>query len=252
MTRVFLDMGVRRLCHWLVWLSATVLALGYLRELYVLQFGTGTMLKDLRQIALDTEHCLGSYYSSVLMVIAAILMIIIGQKTDTKWRRIQWYVLAVIFTAMSFDESISFHEVLIDPLRSYFSFSSYLHFAWIVPGALFVLAVGLAYIPFVFTMPSNIRNRVITAGALYVTGALGFEAIGGHFNSIGGFESPYYIMAFLAEESLEIVGLTLFATTLLKYLPWHFGIMPKEMHIEGDRRQSIDRRKAGLRGPLKA
>lgn len=242
MTRVFLNVGIRRLCRWLIWASATVLALGYLRELYVLRFGLETMLKDLRQIALDTEHCLGSYYSSLLMIIAAILMIVLGQKTKTRWRRIQWYVLALIFTAMSFDESISFHEVLIDPLRSVFSFSSYLHFAWIVPGAVFVLAVGLAYIPFVFSMPSNIRNRVIASGALYVTGALGFEAIGGHFNSIGGFDNPYYVMAFLTEESLEIIGLTLFATTLLKYLPWHFGLMPNDQHIEGDRRQSIERR----------
>jgi len=242
MTRIFFNVGIKRLCNWLIWLSTTVLALGYLRELYVLQFGLETMLKDLRHIALDTEHCLGSYYSSVLMIIAALLMAVIGQMTKTRWRRIQWFVLAAIFTAMSFDESISFHEVLIEPLRSVFSFSSYLHFAWIVPGALFVMAVGLAYLPFVFSMPPHIRNRVIASGALYVTGALALEAVGGHFNSIGGFDDTYYIMAFLAEESLEIIGLTLFATTLLKYLPWHFGFMPNDLHIKGDRRQSIDRR----------
>lgn len=216
-------MDVGRVARWLVWVSVLVLSLGIFREIYVIIFGLETALKDLRQIALDTEHCLGSFYSSALMGLSALLMIAIGQREHERWRSIRWYVLAAIFALMSLDESVSFHEVLIEPLRPVFSFSSFLHFAWIVPGALFALVVGLAYIPFVFSFEAAIRNRIIASGGMYVTGALGLEAVGGHFKSIGGFEHPLYTAAFLVEESLEILGLTLFATTLLKLVPDVFG-----------------------------
>lgn len=219
MARISMNIDIKRVSRWLAGLSATVLCLGYIREIYVHYLGTSTILKDLGQIALDKENCLAPYYSSVLMIIAALLMTIMGQSSDNKRRQIQWYVLAFVFVLMSVDESASFHEVMISPLRPLFSFSSYLHYAWIVPGSIFVLLFGLAYIPFVFAMKPQMRNRIILAGGLFVTGALGMEAVGGHFFSAGGPSNPYYIMSFLIEETLEIVGLTILATTLLKYLP---------------------------------
>ena len=68
---------------------------------------------------------------------------------------------------------------------------------------------------------------MIAAGTVYVTGALGFEAIGGHFVSGEGFASNGYIFAFLVEETLEIAGLTLFLITLLAALP---NYVPAEQH----------------------
>jgi len=233
MTRISMDIDIRRVIRWLVWLSAIVLGLGFMREAYIFQFGTETILKDLGQIALNTENCLGSYYSSVLMVIAALLMTITGQSCGNSRRRVQWYVLALVFILMSVDESVSFHEVLISPLRPFFSFSSYLHYAWIVPGSAFVLLFGLAYIPFVFALKPEIRIRIITSGMLYVTGALGMEAIGGHFIHLGGPGNPYYIASFLVEETLEIVGLTLFATTLLTNLQRILDAATAAGHVSG-------------------
>lgn len=233
MTRISMDIDIRRVIRWLVWLSAIVLGLGFMREAYIFQFGTETILKDLGQIALDTENCLGSYYSSVLMVIAALLMTITGQSCGNSRRRVQWYVLALVFILMSVDESVSFHEVLISPLRPFFSFSSYLHYAWIVPGSAFVLLFGLAYIPFVLALKPEIRIRIITSGMLYVTGALGMEAIGGHFIHLGGPGNPYYIASFLVEETLEIVGLTLFATTLLTNLQRILDAATAAGHVSG-------------------
>jgi len=233
MTRISVDIDIRRVNRWLVWLSAIVLGLGFMREAYVFQFGTETILKDLGQIALDTENCLGSYYSSVLMIIAALLMTVTGQSCGNSRRRVQWYVLAVVFVLMSVDESASFHEGLISPLRPFFSFSSYLHYAWIVPGAAFVLLFGLAYIPFVFALKPEMRIRIIASGMLFVTGALGMEAIGGHFFHIGGVGNPYYIASFLIEETLEIAGLTLFATTLLTNLQRSLDAATAAGHVSG-------------------
>lgn len=222
MTRVSLSINIRAASRWLIGLSVIVLLLGYFREAYVALYGLETPLKDLRQIALDTEHCLGSFHSSALMGIASVLMVILGQRDERRWIKLQWYFLSAVFALMSLDESVSFHEVLINPLRPLFAFSDFLHFAWIVPGALFVLVMGLAYLPFVLAMEASMRNRVVLAGVIYLTGALGMEAVGGNFHAQGGFSDPYYIMAFLVEETLEVLGLTLFATTLLNAIAERF------------------------------
>jgi len=68
---------------------------------------------------------------------------------------------------------------------------------------------------------------------VFVTGALGMEAIGGHFIHIGGADNPYYIASFLIEETLEIVGLTLFATTLLTNLQRTLDASTAAGHVSG-------------------
>ena len=110
MTRISMDIDIRRVIRWLVWLSAVVLGLGFMREAYIFQFGTETILKDLGQIALDTENCLGSYYSSVLMIIAALLMTVTGQSwpmTET----LKFLVSIFFFKSSVFINS--FHIIII-------------------------------------------------------------------------------------------------------------------------------------------
>jgi len=239
MTRVSLNLDTNLLIRWLIGLSAVVLLLGYFREAYVALFGLETPLKDLRQIALDTEHCLGSFHSSALMGISSVLMVILGQQQGKSWIRLQWFFLAFVFALMSLDESVSFHEVLIDPLQPLFSFSDFLHFAWIVPGAFFAGVMGLAYLPFLKAMDPATRNRVILAGGLYVTGALGMEAVGGYFNAQGGFDHPLYIAAFMIEETLETLGLTLFAVTLLKLITSCFPRIAQAGVSAGQRKMHV-------------
>ena len=197
-------------------MSLVVLTLGGFRDWYVFSFGTETALEDLRQIALDSEHCLGSYYSALLMVGAAIMMGINGQAVgpSARWRT-HWRLLALVFLLMSIDESVSFHEVLIDPLRQMFGFSGFLTFAWIVPGAIFVLLFGASYARFMLALEDPLRLYIVLAGAIYVGGALGFEAVSGHFYAVGGSESLPYILAAFVEESLEIAGLTVLVLGLL-------------------------------------
>jgi len=215
LNNISIQVSIRHVVWVVILLSATVVALGIAREIYVALYGLETPLRDLRHIALDTEHCLGSWYSSLLMVAIALLLAATAQRPgEQRWHRHR-YVLAAIFMLMSLDESVSFHELLIKPLQPLVAEYSYLHFAWIIPGSLFVILMGLAYLPFVLARPPAIRLGMIAAGTAYVAGALGMEAIGGHFVAEGGFEAEGYIAAFLVEESLEIAGLTLFLITLL-------------------------------------
>ena len=203
------------------WLASfVVIGLGVARELFVGQFGIDTPLQDLRHFSLDSENSLPVWYSSTLMTISAFLLWIISDHEKITFRRrfSLWQILAVVFLAMSIDETSSFHEVLITPLQNYFGATGIFHFSWVIV-AIPALAVFAIYIlPDLFRLPHVWLAKFVASGVVYVTGALGMELVGGYFASSIGFESTSYIVTATIEESLEIIGLTMFACFLGGYL----------------------------------
>ncbi|HEY3327316.1 MAG TPA: hypothetical protein VGK14_09105 [Novimethylophilus sp.] len=71
----------------------------------------------------------------------------------------------------------------------------------------------------------------------YVTGALGFEMLGGwYFQLHGAQKDLLYGLMSTGEESLEMIGMTAFAYTLLIYIETvHKGIVVQVGEAPGDR-----------------
>lgn len=196
-------------------LTAGVILLGILRELFVAAYGTGTALRELRPIALDMEQCLAAWYSSALMLVASMLLYLAG--ASARGGRAGWYGLAAIFLLMSVDETISGHEILVEPMRGLVDAGGVFHFAWVIPGLVFVACAGLLFIPFLLALPRRTAAGFVLAGALFVGGALGMEMVGGLLVTTEGFTARYMAAAIL-EESLEMIGLTVFLFTLADHL----------------------------------
>ncbi|WP_339834524.1 hypothetical protein [uncultured Parvibaculum sp.] len=210
----------------MLWLgSFAIIAAGIFREWYVFHFGTEGFLKDLRHIALNAEYCLPAWYSSLLLISAAGLLALATGAAARNGERylFHWAVLAVIFAGLSADEATGVHEVAIEPLRTGLGLSGIFHFGWVIPGAVLVGLVGLAYIPFLLALPGRSRLVFFTAGAIFVGGALGMEMAGGYLLTQHGEESLAYIAAFIVEESMEIIGATLFVTGLMGHLKRQYG-----------------------------
>ena len=72
-------------------------------------------------------------------------------------------------------------------------------------------------------MPSAIRNKFIIAGVIFVTGAIGLEAIGGKIFTSYGAGTLFYALLTNVEEILEMVGILLFIYVLLQYYQLHFS-----------------------------
>lgn len=205
----------------LAWLmSLVVIGLGIARELFVAQFGVDTPLQDLRHFSLDSEHSLPVWYSSTLMTISVILLWIINGNEKIEFRRrfSLWQILAVVFLAMSIDETSSFHEVLITPLQNYFGATGIFHFSWVIVAIPALVAFAIYILPDLFRLPRVWLAKFMASGVVYVAGALGMELVGGYFASSIGVESTSYIVTATIEESLEIIGLTMFACFLGGYL----------------------------------
>ena len=108
------------------------------------------------------------------------------------------------------------HERLIVPVRSLVSGSGFLYYAWVLPYGILVALFLAVYAGFVRRLPAATRRLFLLAGALYVSGALGFELVEGLYASRAG--GRLFAALITVEECLEMLGVVLFIYALLSYL----------------------------------
>jgi hypothetical protein len=171
---------------------------------------------------LDQENNLPSWYASSSLLLCSLLLAVIGlaKKRDGDRYAWHWLALSAIFLYLSLDEAASIHELAIDPLRRAFPryTSGYLYLAWVIPGSLFVLAIGVMYLRFLIDLPAKTRTQFLLAGSLYVGGALGVELFEGKYASVHGLENLTIWMIVAVEEGLEMVGIVVFIYALSSYV----------------------------------
>ena len=164
---------------------------------------------------LDSENSLPEWWSTFQLLLAAGLVLLNGfAESNRRWKA-HWFALAVIFVYLSMDESAGVHEYVMGLLVPY-QLTDFLLMSWIIPYAIASLVVGLIYLPFVAALPPPTRWRVVFAGALLLTSAMGDEAIAGHCASVQNWTC--YRLEVIAEESGEIIGITIFILALLALL----------------------------------
>jgi hypothetical protein len=181
-----------------------------------------TVLSVDRMIDLNFECNLPSWYSSILLFLCALLLAAAAQRENRAgspwiWN---WRVLSGIFVFLSLDETAQLHEKTIKPMRAALGTSGVFYFGWVIIGIVFVLAVGLYSLKFVFALEPKTRFLFILAGFIYVGGSLGMEMLDGAYASRYGMDFLYFVLTDL-EELMEMVGLLIFIHALLRFLRYH-------------------------------
>ncbi|AEG92761.1 candidate membrane protein [Ramlibacter tataouinensis TTB310] len=207
-------------------LGLAAAGLVFLHILVVLTYLADWSLPGVNRFYLDQEGNVPTWFSSLLLLISALLLgLIAGLKQRARDRfHAQWLLLALLFLGLSLDESASFHEVLINPMVKAFDLRGVLRFGWVIAGALFAVAVLLYYLRFLGSLPARTRALFLVSGGLYVLGAVGMEMVGGYFfiepetAGIAGADLVPYMVAMTLEETLEMTGILVFIHTLLDYL----------------------------------
>lgn len=171
----------------------------------------------------DREDSLPTYYSALLLFCSALVLSIIAflKRREKDLFAVHWTILSLIFLALSIDEAVSFHEYLIEPLRAKFQLDGALRFPWVIAGGIFVLVFGFSYLKFFFALSKNMKMLFFMSAAIYILGVIGFEMIGGviYKGSTGvSDKSLLYMVVMTIEETLEMLGISLFIITLLKYI----------------------------------
>lgn len=174
---------------------------------------------------LSYEENLPTWYSSLLLLACAALLLLIGQLTASAGlpHRWHWRVLGLIFLYISIDEAVMIHEILNAPLRAALSLGGVFYFAWVIPFAAAVLLLFLAYLRFLLHLPRRFGGLFLLAGAVYVGGALGTELPIGAWYARHGGDNLVYGLLNLGQEGLEILGASIFCAALVGYLAARFG-----------------------------
>ncbi len=178
------------------------------------------IIKLFERFDVSEENTVPTWFSTVLMVSCAGLLIYIGKirrANNCSFHR-HWTLLGAIFVGLSIDEASSFHERFFWLTHQLWDVGGLLYYGWVIPGMFFVLILGIVYYKFLFSLPSTTRVQCILAGSLFVLGALGLEMLAGRHDYIYGSENLLYHVYSHLEESLEMIGVIILLDALLRYL----------------------------------
>ncbi|MEW6401691.1 MAG: hypothetical protein AB1649_07825 [Chloroflexota bacterium] len=169
---------------------------------------------------MDTESSVPTYFNTIMLFLPALLLTIIALwKNSRKDRfRFHWTLLALLFVMLSMDEAAALHERLIKPVRAALNLGGVFYFAWIIPGFVFVGVLALTFIRFFLHLDSRFKVLFFFSLALYFGGVLGGEMISGYFAESLGQKNFTYAVVASFEESIEMIGASLFTFSLLKYM----------------------------------
>lgn len=175
-----------------------------------------------------------TWYSSFTLLACSVLLGVIAMAKRAHRERyaLHWAFLCVLFLLMSVDEVATIHEHMGPVFNSLLesvgiTTGGIFYFTWVIPGAVFVVVVGLAYVRFLAALPRRTAFLFVVAGALFVVGALGFEMLSARLISLYGVENweqmPGTLKMVVAvetaiEEALEMLGVVVFIYALMSYV----------------------------------
>ena len=166
----------------------------------------------------NTEGNVPSWFAASLWMVAALLCVVCAVAAVRSRR--SWVLLAALCLLLSLDEGAGLHEQVLGRIGNAVVGSdrvALLHFSWVVPGAVVVLVIVGVSARLIFSLPAEQRRAVITAGAIFVVGALVMESISGAALTWYG-DGAAYVAATSAEEGLEMLAVILFVSALVSLL----------------------------------
>ncbi len=173
----------------------------------------------------DIEGNVPTLYSAVALLFCAALLAIIArssQKKNGRWRS-YWLGLAVTFLFLAIDEGVALHEYLSDMFEKFMEAEGLLYFLWVVPYGVATAIVGLIYLRFVYYLPPLTRALFVTAGVIFLTGAVGIEMLSAREVDQHSVYTITYCLLYTFEELFEMLGIVLFIYALLSYVVGESG-----------------------------
>jgi len=176
----------------------------------------------------DTELNIPTFYSALALLFSSFLLFTIGYKNkQASLPYLAWLALAFIFVFLAIDETFIIHENLIVPVRESLGTSGLFFYAWVIPYGIGLLFFLLIFSKFLISLPKKSLIYFVASGTIFVTGAIGFELIGGQHAEIHGRENVAYAMITTTEELLEMVGIAFFIYSLFHHIQ-HYPPQIKE------------------------
>lgn len=184
----------------------------------IMKFSVGTdgsLLFIYKFFDFKNEKSLPTIFSFLLIFWAALTLLLIGIKEYSERRKYYfWYGMAFIFLFLSIDEVVEIHEKFNGATRHFTNTTGVFYFDWIIPYGVFFIVFSVVCLRFLRRLPVKTRQLFILSGALFITGAIGFESLGGYHIEKHGEENTVYFILYTLEELFEMIGMGTFIYSL--------------------------------------
>ena len=182
-----------------------------------------------RLLNMDREMSLPAWFSSTLLCAVGLAMWVAAWVHRQRSERgvLGWSALGLFFVGLSLDESAAIHEVLVPRVQAMLGehATGLLYYAWYVPVLLVCLVFLVFLLPFLLRLPRRTFWLLGLGVAVYIGGAVCFEALMGMAVEPSGVDEPpmqnppaQMVFLLVMEEGLEMVGITLLLYAMLDYL----------------------------------
>lgn len=134
-----------------------------------------------------------------------------------------WLLFSVVCIVFSLDETLELHErldVIGNEISKHLPID--LGFTWVIPGTLIAVLIVALLLRLVVALPRGTRRGLITAGAVFVAGAIGVETLSGLFIQDNGLPWQFFLLT-LIEETLEMTGIALCVAALANLVAYRHG-----------------------------
>lgn len=204
----------------LVSISAALIVLHFISAALRASFESTGLLVDIETFGalldrfdLDGEATVPSWFDASLLLINAIVLGLIARDTriagDRWWKH--WAALSAVFVLASMDEAAAFHELLNPALGAVFPPDGVLSIGWWAPAIIVVIVAGVVFTPFLRSLDTEVRTRMLWALGIFVGGALGVEIVESFLPQDGG---SALVALYALEEGMEFLGLIVLLTAL--------------------------------------
>ncbi|KXF75668.1 hypothetical protein ATN84_16910 [Paramesorhizobium deserti] len=200
--------------------SALLLCASFIQDI-VLYSGTEADLSNkIWLLDVDSEESAFTWLSVIVAFCAAGLLFRAGSEASMRNSRFiwHWYFLAALFMLLSFDEFAGIHEKISAVLSLRMENTGLLYFAWAAPAGV-ISVFGLAvFVPFIRSFSPRLAVLLVISAVVFLSGAVGFEMIGGSVAELEGVGSFRYRILTNFEEGLEMAGMLIFIFVVLSHL----------------------------------
>lgn len=238
----------------LVIASASLMVIDYLTG-----YNSVLVHKLVKLFSVDLELNVPSFFSSLLLLFASALLgvITVVRHKERAADVLHWASLSAGFLFLAFDETISVHERLIEPVRAILGEANLgiLYFAWVVPAIVMIVALSAFFLRFLLNLPREVAFWFLVAATLYLGAAVGLELAEGKHVEVFGKDNFLYQALATTEETLEMVGIVVFIRVLLLHiaqlaqdLHFSFGIHDTKVLWPGSKSHQPDRSDAAGSG----
>lgn len=222
-----MTLSPRRIFFWHC-VVIVVLALGHLAGMPTLARPESVAEKFFHQyLDLNSEGTPASYFSALALLATALTACLVARGAATAPERRFWLMTALLLAFFSFDEAASIHEGFVVIGKAFLPQHGIFYFTWWVPYVLALTPVLAILAPGLLRIPAEVRNGLMLAGALFVTGALGLELVESRLADAAAAATAHtsqllrlrygFALLTLAEECLEMTAVAIALRTLLRH-----------------------------------